>query len=52
MKDYPVEKLRQRIIYYTRKPLPAENLNIIISEDNEEKGVMGAIYYGLKMIKT
>ena len=46
MKDYPIEQLKQRIIYYTRKPLPAENLHIIISEDNEEKGVMGAIYYG------
>lgn len=48
MKDYPVDYLKERIVYYTRKPLPAENLNIIISDDSEEKGVMGAIYYGLK----
>ena len=52
MKDYPIERLKQRIIYHTRKPYPAENLNIIISNDNEDKGVIGAIYYGLKMLNN
>ena len=51
MDNYPVEQLKERIIYHTRKPLPAENLNIIITEDEEDKGVMGAIYYGLEAIK-
>ena len=45
MEGFPVEELTQKILAYTRKPYPAENLQIIYTEDIPEKGVIGAAYY-------
>ena len=45
MKDFPIEFLNKSIYKYTRKPYPAENLNIIYSKHDQKSGVLGAAYY-------
>ena len=42
MKDFPRDELVSRIFCHARKPLPANNLNILFTEDVEEKAVLGA----------
>lgn len=45
MKDFPREYLEERIRFRTRKPYPEKNLNLIFTEDEEEKCVIGAAVY-------
>lgn len=45
MPGFPREFLNQRIWERTRKPLPAENLTILYTEDEPEKSVVGAAIY-------
>ena len=37
MKCFPAEYLRERILFYTRKPFPAESLRLVFAEDEEDK---------------
>lgn len=45
MKDFPINSLLEAIGRHTRKPLPYNNLKIIISSQNQESGVIGAGMY-------
>lgn len=45
MAGFPKDLLLERILCRVRKPYPAENLQIIFTDDVEEKGVLGAAYY-------
>ncbi|MBQ7154651.1 MAG: allose kinase [Synergistaceae bacterium] len=47
MQGFPVEELHRKIIAYTRKPYPAENLRVIFAEDEAFKSVAGAGYYAM-----
>ena len=50
MNGYPIERLKERILSHTRKPLPAENLKFIISDNPGENGVIGSGIYAWKNI--
>ncbi len=45
MKDFPADELLERIRVHARKPFPEQGLQIILTEDREEKGVIGAVHY-------
>ena len=45
MPGFPRDYLNSRILERTRKPLPAENLTILYTEDEPEKSVVGAAIY-------
>ena len=45
MADFPKDYLLEQIMRYTRKPLPADNLRIVFTEDMETKSVIGAARY-------
>ena len=42
MKDFPWQYFLEKVISHTRKPYPAENLDIRFSESSSEKGIIGA----------
>ena len=45
MKGFPADELLDRIRVHARKPFPEQGLQIILTEDREEKGVIGAVLY-------
>lgn len=45
MGGFPKELLSDRIIAHTRNPYSAANLEIVYTEDEPEKSVVGAAYY-------
>lgn len=45
MAGFPKEYLLERIRFHARKPYPANGLNIIFTEDEKEKCVIGAAIY-------
>lgn len=45
MKDFPMDKLKKSIYKRARKPYPAEDLNIIVSNHDQKSGILGAAYY-------
>lgn len=45
MKGFPRKLLASCIYEHSRKPYPAENLNLIFTEDDEQKGSIGAALY-------
>lgn len=45
MTDFPKDHLLERIRFHARKPYPANDLNIIFTEDEENKCVIGAAMY-------
>lgn len=45
MPDFPKDYLNQRILARTRKPLPAERLHMIHTDDEPDKCVVGAALY-------
>lgn len=51
MKDFPKEYLKDRILFHTRKPYPAENLQMIFTRDAEDKSVIGAAVYARSMLE-
>lgn len=52
MKDFPKEELLERIKSHTRKPEPCESVKIILADDEEDKGVMGAYYYAKSKVNN
>ena len=50
MEGFSREALSERIIARTRKPYPAENMEIIYTEDSPEKSVIGAAYYARQQL--
>lgn len=51
MKNFPREYLHTQILAHTRKPCPAEKLDIIYTDDEPEKSVVGAAYYAGRKIQ-
>ena len=51
MKEFPLEELHTKILEYSRKPYPAENLRVIFAEDEPHKSVTGAAYYAMAGMK-
>ena len=51
MKGFPRERLLEQICLHTRKPYPAEDLNILFTEDREDKAVIGAALHAGMMLK-
>ena len=51
MAGFPRKTLDERIKFHTRKPLPAETLNVIYTEDEPEKSVVGAASYAWRMLQ-
>lgn len=52
MKDFPRGLLTSCIYEHSRKPYPAENLNLIFTEDDEQKGAIGAALYAWQRIES
>lgn len=48
MKAFPKEYLKERILFHTRKPYPAQDLRLIFTEDEREKAVVGAALFAAK----
>lgn len=48
MKAFPKAYLRERILFHTRKPYPAQNLRLIFAGDEREKAVVGAALFAAK----
>ncbi len=51
MKDFPMEKLCERILEHCRKPLPMETLDLLFTEDESDKCVKGAVIYGRTLLE-
>ena len=51
MPGFPQDLLLERILFHTRKPYPAEDLNIIFTGDRPEKCVIGAAYYAYEKLR-
>ena len=45
MENFPREYLVERIRVHARKPFPAETMEVIFTEDGEDKTVQGAAFY-------
>lgn len=52
MEGFLRKLLLERIHFYTRKPYPANNLDIIFTEDEDTKSVVGAAMYARKRSVT
>lgn len=50
MKDFPRQRLLEQIHRHTRKPFPAEDLNILFTEDREDKAVIGAAIHARALL--
>lgn len=50
MKGFPRQRLLEQIYLHTRKPFPAEDLNILFTEDREDKAVVGAAIHARSML--
>ena len=51
MKDFPRRTLEEMLLKRVRKPYPAENLQLLFPEDRPEKGVVGAAYFAMDLMK-
>lgn len=51
MEGFPTEYLLERIYFHTRKPMPAADLNVLLTEDTPTKAVIGAAIHGRKMLE-
>ena len=51
MKGFPKDYLKERVIAHTRKPYPAENLNLLFSEAGPENGIIGAAIRGFDLLR-
>ena len=45
MKEFPIDELKKSIYEKARKPYPAEDMNIIVSNHDQKSGILGAAYY-------
>lgn len=45
MKGFPIDELKKSIYEKARKPYPAEDMNIIVSNHDQKSGILGAAYY-------
>ncbi len=50
MDNFPKETLIRNIINHTRKPYPAEDVNIMFTKGNQTSGVIGAGIYGFERL--
>ncbi len=52
MKDFPKDVFTSLVMKYVRKPLPANDLNIVFSKGTSDVGVLGAGIYAHKQTKA
>jgi allose kinase len=52
MEGFPADKLEYYIHKHTRKPYPAEGLNILYAKCEQENGIIGAGIYGFYMLNN
>lgn len=52
MNCFPKAYFEQRVRFHTRKPYPAETLEIIFTSETDEKGVVGAAIYAFGKMKN
>lgn len=52
MNGFPMETFREKIMEKVRKPLPYNDLDLIFTEDEREKCVIGAAAYAKKQMNT
>ena len=52
MKDFPRKYLDERIHFHVRKPYPERNLQVIYTEDEENKCVVGAALYAAEKLEA
>ena len=50
MKDFPRELLEEKIRAHTRKPLPWQELELIFTEDEADKSVLGGAIYARRKL--
>lgn len=51
MPNFPKELLKQEILFHARKPYPAESLQILFTEHNQESGVYGSGSFALNQLQ-
>ena len=51
MSDFPRSVLEEQIIKHVRKPLPCRELNLIFTEDEPEKSVLGGAVYARRNLE-
>ena len=51
MPDFPREKLEHYIYKHSRKPLPADNLKLVYSDNQGENGIYGAAIYAREILE-
>lgn len=51
MEDFPKAELEACILKHTRKPFPAQSLNISYAMEDQKAGVLGAAYYVYQKLK-
>jgi allose kinase len=52
MREFPKDMLNQAIYQFSRKPYPAENLQIVFSEHTSKSGVFGSADYARKKLSV
>ena len=50
MAGFPLDLFTERILARTRKPLPAEDLRLIFTEDEPDKAVIGGAIYARRKL--
>lgn len=50
MEGFPMDELRRLIIHHTRKPYPSEGLTLLVSQQKQESGIVGAGIYAYESI--
>lgn len=50
MKDFPIEEMKRQIIRHARKPYPSDDLVLLVSQQKQESGIVGAGIYAYECI--
>ncbi len=50
IREFPGDLLKERILFHTRKPYPAENLDLVFTGDAKEKCVLAAASYAFQKL--
>lgn len=51
MAGFPKDYFEERVLHHTRKPYPADDLQLIYAHDGEDKTVIGAALYAIEALK-
>lgn len=50
MKNFPRKLLEERVFSYVRKPLPAQNLELLYTQPSQNNGIIGAAIYARRQL--